>query len=121
MLKSLPENVSGPGPVSVPGPVPGPVPVPVPVISGPDDWSRPRSRSFLVPMIGSNPGPGPLIILVTALVLVPVPLHFWSRHTVVATMDYDMVLNRMVVFDCRLLWLIGTWLYIIKKENETNN
>ena len=48
----MPENISGPGPVSIPGPVVGPVPVPVLVISGPDDWSR----SFLVPMIGPGPG-----------------------------------------------------------------
>ena len=67
------KNISGLGPV--PGPVLGPGPlnrtVPVPVISGPDDWSRSRFRSFLVPMIGR--GPGPIFVSVPVPVTVQVP------------------------------------------------
>ena len=46
-IDSCSENVSAPGPE--------PVQVPGPIISGPNDWSRSQSQSFMVPMIGSGP------------------------------------------------------------------
>ena len=49
-----------PKPGPVPGSVPGPGPVLVPVISGPDNWSRSKSRLNFGPGTGHGPDPGPV-------------------------------------------------------------